>query len=274
MTPHATRRFISSGSPWEELAGYSRAVLDEPFVFVSGTVGTDFATGIMPEGAAAQTEQAIDTIEKALADAGATILDIVRVRVFVPESADMAEVSAVIRRRIGPSRAANTTVCSPLAVPGARVEIEVTARKSADASPNLHVASERVRAPASSAFAFLADGRSLGRWALGCFETTARPDGLFAGHSLFDGKELLVRVEGDPEKLCVTYHVGPALERLSPRIVAKVEAAAQRPGGEGECLVSLIAERTPDMTEQRWRHLTTTHATEILLIKALIEGSG
>jgi enamine deaminase RidA (YjgF/YER057c/UK114 family) len=269
-----TRRFISGGSFYEKLAGYNRAVVDGRWVFVSGTVGLDFATGLMPEGAAAQTERAIDTIEKALAEAEARIEDMVRVRVFVPDPADVEEVSTVIGRRIGPSGAANTTICSPLAAPGARVEIEVTAHKSEESRRRIHTASEMVRASPQTAFAFLADGLALGRWALGCFETKALGDGLFVGHSLFDGRALLVRIEGDPSQLAVTYHVGSTPDLLFPRITARV-VRRELPDRDGqECLVSLIAERQPDMTEARWRHLTVTHETEILLIKALIERLG
>jgi enamine deaminase RidA (YjgF/YER057c/UK114 family) len=126
----AARRWISSGSPWEELAGYARAVVDGEFVFVSGTVGMDLSTMTMPQGAGAQAEQALDTIEAALAQAGATLADVVRVRVYVPDRADVAEVSGVIKRRLGHARPANTTVCTPLAVDGARVEIEVTAKRA------------------------------------------------------------------------------------------------------------------------------------------------
>jgi enamine deaminase RidA (YjgF/YER057c/UK114 family) len=96
-------------------------------VLVSGTVGQDFRTGVFPDGAEAQTEQAIDTIEWALGEAGASLTDVVRVRVFIPAAADVEAVSRVIARRLGPARAANTTVCAPLAVPEAKVEIEVTA---------------------------------------------------------------------------------------------------------------------------------------------------
>jgi enamine deaminase RidA (YjgF/YER057c/UK114 family) len=122
-----TRRFITSGSRYEKLARYSRAVVDGAFVFVSGTVGADFATGRFPRGARAQTEKAIDTIEAALAQAEAGLLDIVHVRVFVPERRDVVAVSRVIARRIGPSGAANTTICARLPVAAAKVEIEVTA---------------------------------------------------------------------------------------------------------------------------------------------------
>lgn len=124
------RRFVSSGSPWEALAGYSRAVVDGEFVFVSGTVGMDLRTMTMPEGAAAQAAQAIDTIEAALRQADATLLDVVRVRVYVPERADVEAVSGVVKARLGAARAANTTVCTPLAVEGAKVEIEVTAKRA------------------------------------------------------------------------------------------------------------------------------------------------
>ena len=125
------RRFVSTGSVYEKLAGYSRAVVDGRFVFVSGTVGADFATGVFPAGAEAQTERAIDTIEWALTEAGARIEDVVRVRVYVPDRSHVTTVSHVVARRLGPARATNTTICAPLAVPEALVEIEVTALKPA-----------------------------------------------------------------------------------------------------------------------------------------------
>ena len=130
-----TRRFISTGSIYESLAGYSRAVVEGNWVFVSGTVGADFATGRFADGVVAQTEQAIETIEWALGEAGATVTDIVRVRVIVPNPADVTAVSGVVARRLGPARAANTTICSPLAVPEALVEIEVTALRKRRRAP-------------------------------------------------------------------------------------------------------------------------------------------
>ena len=71
----------------------------------------------------------LDIIERALREAGAALLDVVRVRVYVPDRADVAAVSAVIKKRLGAARAANTTVCAPLAVENSKVEIEVTALK-------------------------------------------------------------------------------------------------------------------------------------------------
>ncbi len=123
------RKFISSGSPWEALAGYSRAVVDDRWVFVSGTVGYDLQTNTWPPTAATQADMSLDTIERALREAGATLIDVVRVRVYVPDRTDVEAVSGVIKKRLGAARAANTTVCAPLAVENAKVEIEVTALK-------------------------------------------------------------------------------------------------------------------------------------------------
>lgn len=125
----STRQFVSSGSPWEALAGYSRAVVDGRWVFVSGTVGYDLRTNTWPPTAAAQAETSFDTIERALREAGAALPDVVRVRVYVPDRADVVAVSEVVKQRVGAARAANTTICSPLAVEQAKVEIEVTALK-------------------------------------------------------------------------------------------------------------------------------------------------
>lgn len=125
----AAREFIQSGSRWEELAGYSRAVADGDWVFVSGTLGQDFASGEFPPTAEQQCELALDTIERALSQARAGLADVVRVRVYVPDRGDVIAVSGVLKRRFGSNRPANTTLCSALAVEGAKVELEVTARR-------------------------------------------------------------------------------------------------------------------------------------------------
>jgi enamine deaminase RidA (YjgF/YER057c/UK114 family) len=125
------RQFISSGSPWEELAGYSRAVAQGDQVFVSGTVGFDRAAQAWSDSAREQAELALDIIEAALHEARAQLADVVRVRVYVPERNDVAEVSAVLKRRLGAARPTNTTLCCALAVPQAKVEIEVTALRQA-----------------------------------------------------------------------------------------------------------------------------------------------
>src|SRR5438445_11093529 len=82
------RRFVSSGSPWEELAGYSRAVVDGRWVFVSGTVGYDLRTKTWPPTAETQHATALDTNERAMRGAGATLPGGDRVRVYIPNRAD------------------------------------------------------------------------------------------------------------------------------------------------------------------------------------------
>jgi len=122
-------RFIQSGSKWEELAGYSRAVVDGQWVFISGTVGQDFASGTFPTTAREQAQRAMATIADTLKDAGCTLRDVVRVRVYVPDRNDVVAVSEVLRESFDTHRPTNTTVCSPLPVEAAKVEIEVTAHK-------------------------------------------------------------------------------------------------------------------------------------------------
>ena len=121
------RSHVFSGSKYEELAGYARAVVVGDRIFVSGTVGVDFATGTMPETVEGQAHLALDTIERALQEAGSELGDVVRARVYVPDPADVVAVSGVLKARLGAARPANTTVCAPLAVPDCRVEIEVDA---------------------------------------------------------------------------------------------------------------------------------------------------
>jgi enamine deaminase RidA (YjgF/YER057c/UK114 family) len=130
-----TRRHISSGSPWEALAGYSRAVVQPmpggDWIFVAGTLGMDDpASGRLAQGAEAQTQRALDIVERALAQAQARLDDTVRVVAYVPERADIAAVAGVLKQRLGAARPANTTVCCPLAVDGARVELEITALRA------------------------------------------------------------------------------------------------------------------------------------------------
>ncbi len=123
------RKLISSGSAFEAQAGYSRAVVDGNDVFVSGTTGFDYATMAIAAGAAAQTEQTFRNIEAALAKAGASLADVVRVRIHLVDAADFPAISAVVGAKFRDIRPANTTVISGLVDPRMKVEIEVTARK-------------------------------------------------------------------------------------------------------------------------------------------------
>ncbi|HIJ38327.1 MAG TPA: RidA family protein [Rhodospirillaceae bacterium] len=121
------RRLISSGSPFEEVAGYSRAVQDGRWVFVAGTSG--FANGQIADDVEGQAEQAFATIAAALAEAGAKLADVVRVRLYLTEAADFEKVAKICGKHFKGIRPANTTIICGLVDPRMKVEIEVTARK-------------------------------------------------------------------------------------------------------------------------------------------------
>jgi enamine deaminase RidA (YjgF/YER057c/UK114 family) len=123
------RRFIRSGSTFEEQIGYSRAVVSGDFVFVSGTTGFDYGTMTLAEGVVAQCEQALVNIERALAEAGATLNDVVRVRYVLPDRADFEPCWPALRRAFATARPAATMIVAGLLDPRMRIEIEVTARR-------------------------------------------------------------------------------------------------------------------------------------------------
>lgn len=123
------RRAIGSGSDFEEQIGYARAVVDGSWVHVSGTTGFDYAAMTIAPGVAEQAEQALRTIEAALAQAGCTLADVVRVRYLLPDRADFEPCWPLLRRRFGAVRPAATMMVCGLADPRMRIEIEVTARR-------------------------------------------------------------------------------------------------------------------------------------------------
>ena len=106
MTP---RRNISSGSKWEPLLGYSRAVVAGNTVYVSGTVGAA-ADGSVPEGAYAQSKRALEIIRDALAQAGADLTHVVRTRLFLTDMADFDAVAKAHGEAFGEIRPATTIV--------------------------------------------------------------------------------------------------------------------------------------------------------------------
>lgn len=123
------RRLISSGSSFEAEIGYSRAVADGDWIFVSGTTGFDYATMTISPEIVDQAEQAMRNIAAALAEAGAGIADIVRIRYILPDAADFEPCWPVLRRWLGEIRPAATMIVAGLADPRMKIEIEVTARR-------------------------------------------------------------------------------------------------------------------------------------------------
>ena len=127
----AERRLISTGSPFENTAGYSRAVVDGEWCFVSGTTGYDYATMTMPELVEDQTRNALATIEKTLVEVGFAMSDVVRVRTIVTDRAFVDDVFAALGAVFGDIRPAATMVIAGLIEPKMKIEIEATAYRPA-----------------------------------------------------------------------------------------------------------------------------------------------
>jgi enamine deaminase RidA (YjgF/YER057c/UK114 family) len=123
------RTLISSGSTFEREIGYSRAVVQGDWVFVSGTTGFDYATMTIAEGIEAQAEQCLKNIEAALVQAGASMRDVVRVTYVLPDAAEFPRTWPVLRKVFGDVRPAAMMISAGLADPRMRIEIEVTALK-------------------------------------------------------------------------------------------------------------------------------------------------
>jgi enamine deaminase RidA (YjgF/YER057c/UK114 family) len=124
------RHLVSTGSPFEKLAGYSRAVIDGDFAFVSGTTGYDYATMTMPADVTSQTRNCFKTIEQALRDGGFAMADIVRATYYITDVTDADAHFAVCGELLGDIRpAATLLVVAGLYKPEMKVEIEVTAKR-------------------------------------------------------------------------------------------------------------------------------------------------
>jgi enamine deaminase RidA (YjgF/YER057c/UK114 family) len=128
------RQLISSGSTFEQQIGYSRAVVVGDWVFVSGTTGFDYRTMTIDDDVAAQTEQTLRNIAAALAEAGGSMSDVVRVHYILPAAADFPACWPALRRAFGDVRPAATMIEAGLADARMKIEIEVTAVKASGSS--------------------------------------------------------------------------------------------------------------------------------------------
>lgn len=123
-----TVRHISTGSPFEEQIGYSRAVVADGWVFVAGTTGYDYATMTMPADVTQQCSNALATIGKALDEAGSGLDHVVRVHYILPDPADWPACWPITRAAFAKARPAATMISAALQEPEMKIEIEVTAR--------------------------------------------------------------------------------------------------------------------------------------------------
>jgi enamine deaminase RidA (YjgF/YER057c/UK114 family) len=128
-----TRKLISSGSKFETEMGYSRAVVDGDWIFVSGTTGFDYGNMTIQDDAVAQCEQALKNIAAALKQADSSFADVVRVHYLMTDAADFERCWPAMGKAFGEVRPAATMMVVGLADPRMRIEIEVTAlrRKAA-----------------------------------------------------------------------------------------------------------------------------------------------
>ncbi len=124
------RQLISSGSPFEQQVGYSRAVVDGDWVFVAGTTGYDYATMTISDDVAEQCAQTLRNIEAALTQAGSSFADVVRVHYILPNRDDWPVCWPVVSGVFGAIRPAATMFVAELQAPEMKIEIEVTARRN------------------------------------------------------------------------------------------------------------------------------------------------
>lgn len=121
------RRLISTGSPFEEAMGYSRAVVQGDWCFVAGVTGYDYETMNLPDAAADQAENCFATIRDVLEEAGFRLDDVVRVQYTVSKRAHVREIAPVLGKWLGGIRPAATMVIAGLLRPEMKIEVEVTA---------------------------------------------------------------------------------------------------------------------------------------------------
>ena len=121
------RRLIKSGSKWEDLAAYSRAVVEGDWIFVSGTVGFNPKDSSISPDFDKQMDQIFHNISWALEQADAELADIVRVRCYLVDAAYVEAMSRKLHQYLGNVQPTNTTVITGLAAAGALIEVEVTA---------------------------------------------------------------------------------------------------------------------------------------------------
>jgi enamine deaminase RidA (YjgF/YER057c/UK114 family) len=126
-----SRKLISSGSEFESKYGYSRAVLDGNFVFVSGTTGYNYQNMTISDSVVEQADQCFINIQQALKEAGSSVEDIVRINYILPNRDDFESCSPVLEKWLGAVRPAATMFEARLIKDEIKIEIQVTAKKNA-----------------------------------------------------------------------------------------------------------------------------------------------
>lgn len=121
--------------------------------------------------------------------------------------------------------------------------------------------------------AFLADPERLSSWAVGMGETTVHADDLIEGAFPGTKEPIWARIDADPGRSTVHYHLGPDPDSLAPRIMIRVVPGNVLEGDPRACVVSLIAWRQEGMDDARWEGLKSGHEREIREIRRLVESA-
>lgn len=137
-----------------------------------------------------------------------------------------------------------------------------------------HITSTTIEAPADKVFSYMGDPGKLNRWSFGTWETVLHDDGLVEGRAIFDGATTFVRIDADPSRLSIDYHLGVDRERLTPRISVRVVPGERLDLKSDQSVLTFIAWRPASMGDERWRRLTASHEFEAVLLKSLIAADG
>lgn len=136
-----------------------------------------------------------------------------------------------------------------------------------------HICSVAIDRSAAAAMSFLADPEKLSSWAVGMGETTVRPGGAIEGAFPGTGAPIWARIDADPGRGTILFHVGPDPDSLVPRIMVRVVPGCVLGSDPESCVVSLVAWRQEAMDGARWESLKSAHEREILDLKRLIEST-
>lgn len=137
-----------------------------------------------------------------------------------------------------------------------------------------HTTSILVQRPAEEAFRYMADGLKQGEWTFGSWDREQVEADLFRGTSMFDGAATWVRIRPDPDHRVIYYEVGDPETGMVPRNLSRIVPGADLGLEERCCIVTLLAWRRAEMSDQRWRQLCVSHETQMFIIKNRIEAGG
>ena len=136
-----------------------------------------------------------------------------------------------------------------------------------------HVVSIELAVTADRAFAFMSDPKALDRWSFGTWKTVLHEGGLVEGSAIFDGSVTWVKIDADRARGVIDFHLGKDRDALTPRIMARIVPGERLDLGANNCVLTMVAWRTRNMSDERWQRLVASHEFEVFLIKSLVEAS-